>query len=113
MCHPFPSPEHLVRKLLHVWPDHDSGGLGCRPAYFPNTYSLLTYLRINQLSISTRTIYICMVCMYVYTIYNQGEDLNLNEGAPGDTNSTLRTTGIYIYTYGYCEFLKKCSAEGL
>ena len=52
-----------------------------------------------------------MVCMYVYTIYNQGEDLNLNEGAPGDTNSTLRTTGIY--TYGYCEFLKKCSAEGL
>ena len=38
-----------------------------------------------------------MVCMYVYTIYNQGEDLNLNEGAPGDTNSTLRTTGIYIH----------------
>jgi hypothetical protein len=62
--------------------------------------------------INKNYIYICMVCMYVYTIYNQGEDLNLNEGAPGDTNSTLRTTGN-IYTYGYCEFLKKCSAEGL
>jgi hypothetical protein len=47
--------------------------------------------------INKNYIYICMVCMYVYTIYNQGEDLNLNEGAPGDTNSTLRTTGIYIH----------------